>query len=272
MKETMRRAAASRIKTPVLMLAAATILLITMGIRQSMGLFVVPIVAATGVSIASVSFALAIGQLVWGAAQPVFGVIADHYGACRVLIAGALLLAAGVWLAPWSSSELGFTLTLGVLMAGGAAAGGFAILIGVTARYLPPEKRSFAAGFINAGGSFGQLLFAPAAQLLIGISGWAIAMRALSASALLTIPLAWLFRDRGAGDDANPAISDGVQKPGRQIGLRQQLAIAARALAQLGSYDWVWYVDIALASFAALINLPIREAAPLRAMGQRAPA
>jgi len=90
-----------------MLLGAASILLITMGVRQSMGLFVDPIVASTGVGIASISFALAIGQLVWGAAQPLFGAIADHYGAYRVLIAGGLLLAAGAALASWSTTELG---------------------------------------------------------------------------------------------------------------------------------------------------------------------
>src|ERR1700734_1690492 len=112
----------------VLMIAAATILSITMGIRQSLGLFVQPI-EATGVSLVSISFALAIGQFVWGAVQPVAGGLADQYGAYRVLIAGALLLAAGAALAPWSSSELGFTASLGLLVASGTAAGSFAILI-----------------------------------------------------------------------------------------------------------------------------------------------
>jgi MFS family permease len=178
----------------ILMVGAASILLLTMGIRQSQGLFVLPIVAATGVGLVSVSFALAIGQFVWGAAQPIFGAIADHYGAYRVLIAGALMLAAGSALATWSSSGLGFTLTLGLLMAAGAAAGSFAILIGITAQSLPPGKRSLAAGFINAGGSLGQLLFAPFAQFLIGSLGWGIGMRVMSLAALLTIPIAWLFR------------------------------------------------------------------------------
>ena len=124
------------------MIAAGTILSITMGIRQSLGLFVLPIVAATGVSLVSISFALAIGQFVWGAVQPVAGALADQYGAHRVLIAGALLLAAGAALAPWSSSELGFTASLGLLVAAGTAAGSFAILIGVTAQSLPMHKRS----------------------------------------------------------------------------------------------------------------------------------
>ena len=145
----------------MLMVAASGILLLTMGVRQSLGLFVLPIVTATGVSLVSVSFALAIGQFVWGASQPLFGAVADHYGAYRVLIWGAVLLAAGGALATRSASGLGFTMTLGILLSAGTAAGSFAILIGVTTGSLPPERRSLAAGIINAGGSLGQLLSRP---------------------------------------------------------------------------------------------------------------
>lgn len=133
------------------MLAASAILLITMGARQSLGLFVAPINADTGMGIVAISFALAVGQFVWGAAQPIFGAVADRYGAGRVLVAGALMLAAGSVLATFASGEWTLILTLGVLSAAGAGAGSFSILIGATAQRIPPEKRAFASGFINAG-------------------------------------------------------------------------------------------------------------------------
>src|SRR5262245_21655962 len=82
------------------MAAAAAILMITMGMRQSLGLFIAPIIDSTHVGYASMSFAMAIGQLMWGIAQPTFGALADRYGASRVLLAGALLLALGTSLAP----------------------------------------------------------------------------------------------------------------------------------------------------------------------------
>jgi MFS family permease len=214
----------SPVDARVLIAGAAAILLLTMGIRQSLGLFVLPIVAATGVSLVSVSFALAIGQFVWGAAQPIFGAIADQYGAYRVLIVGALMLAVGSALAPWSSSGLGFAITLGVLMAAGTAAGSFAILIGVTAQSLPAERRSLAAGFINAGGSCGQLVFAPIAQFLIGTSGWGTGMLVMSAAALCTIPIAWLFR-KDRKESAALAQPPAIEKP---IGLREQVRTALR--------------------------------------------
>jgi predicted MFS family arabinose efflux permease len=209
------------------MVAASGILLLTMGVRQSLGLFVLPIVTATGVSLVSVSFALAIGQFVWGASQPLFGAVADHYGAYRVLIWGAVLLAAGGALATRSSSGLGFSLTLGILLSAGTAAGSFAILIGVTSRSLPPPARSLAAGIINAGGSLGQLLFAPLVQLLIKGAGWRMGMLGISIAALLTIPIAWLYRGHSAGDDAEPAVATG-ESAARSMGLREQLRVALR--------------------------------------------
>lgn len=210
------------------MLCAAAILLVTMGIRQSMGLFVLPIVATTGVGIASISLALALGQFVWGAAQPAFGAIADHYGAYRVMIGGALLLGAGAALASFSRSAPGFVTSLGLLMAAGAAAGSFAILIGTTARHLPADKRSLAAGLINAGGSLGQLLFAPLAQFLIGRSGWRAALLALSLAALLTLPLAWLFRGSDQDSRATRAAPRAAGASAPAVGLRAQLRVALR--------------------------------------------
>lgn len=182
------------------MIAASAILLITMGARQTSGLFLIPITQSTGVSVVAMSFALAVGQFVFGAAQPVFGAIADKYGAVKVVIAGAIMLALGCVLTPLATSSLGLLLTMGVLSAAGAAAGSFSILIGIAAQRLPPEKRSFAAGLINAGGSVGQSIFAPLVQLIIGAAGWASAMFATAFAALLTIPLVLpLWRSTAAG-------------------------------------------------------------------------
>jgi predicted MFS family arabinose efflux permease len=202
-----------------LILASATIILITTGSRQSTGLFVQPIMSETGMTIASVSFALAIGQFMWGATQPFMGALADHYGARRVVALGAVLLAVGSVLTAFARSELALLLTLGVLSAVGASAGSFSILIGSTARSISPQQRSFAAGIINAGGSLGQFVFAPLMQFVIGAWSWGAAMFTMAGAALLTIPLAWPLRGR-----AEPA-APGAE---RAITLREQLRIASR--------------------------------------------
>ena len=204
---------------------AASVLMITMGMRQSMGLFVSPINTATGLGIVGISLAMAVGQFVWGAAQPIFGAVADRYGPGRVLVAGALMLAAGSVLTTVATSQFTLILAMGVLSAAGAGAGSFSILIGATAQRLPPEKRSFASGFINAGGSFGQFVFAPINQALITSFGWVSAMYAMAVAALGTIPLAWWLR--GQRKPATAPVA-GAPAPAAEMTLREQLRIAFR--------------------------------------------
>jgi MFS family permease len=212
----------------LLILAASAILMITMGARLTTGLFMSPINTSTGLGIASISFALAVGQFVWGAAQPVFGAVADKWGSAKVIILGALMLAAGMALTPFVSSQWGLMFTMGFLTAAGAGAGSFSILIGATAQRLPVARRPFAAGFINAGGSFGQFVFAPLMQAIISSAGWIAAMLTMAATTLLTIPLAWPLR-RGAGIAAAAPGAKAVpasEVPG--MGLGKQIKIALR--------------------------------------------
>lgn len=208
-----------------LVLAAAAILLITTGTRQVTGLFVLPIISTTGVDIAAISFALAVGQFMWGAAQPVFGALADSYGAFRVLVFGALLLAFGLALTTFATTQSGLLLTLGVLSAAGAGAGSFSILIGGTARRLDAQQRSLAAGIINAGGSLGQFVFAPITQAIIAAASWGTAMFTLAASALLTIPLAWPLRNRTSPTTGTPTPAAAAKTA---ISLGGQLRLAFR--------------------------------------------
>ena len=211
----------------MLILAAAAILMITMGARLTTGLFLSPINTSTGLGIASISFAMAIAQFVWGLAQPVFGAVADKWGSARVIILGALLLAAGTALTPFMSSQWGLIMTMGLLSAAGAGAGSFSILIGATAQRLPAERRAFAAGFINAGGSFGQFVFAPLMQAIIASAGWVWAMLTMAAATLLTIPLAWPLR-RNAGL-AKAAAAPAAAPAGIGLGAQVKLALRDRS-------------------------------------------
>jgi MFS family permease len=212
----------------LLILAASAILMITMGARLTTGLFLSPINTSTGLGIASISFAMAIGQFVWGASQPVFGAVADKYGAARVIALGAVLLAAGMAATPFVSSQWGLMMTLGVLSAAGAGAGSFSILIGATAQRLPPERRPFASGFVNAGGSFGQFVFAPLMQAIIASAGWVTAMLAMAATTLLTIPLAWPMRGKSPAVASAPSAGGSGSGSAVGITLSQQLRQALR--------------------------------------------
>jgi MFS family permease len=174
--------------------AAAGTFALTMGARQSMGLFLSPINTATGLGLASISLAFAFGQLWWGLTQPLAGIVADRYGAGRVLLIGVLLVAAGTALVPFMQSTWGLIFAIGVLAAGGAGLAGPSVLMATTTRMMPPERRGMATGIVNAGGSFGQFLFAPIAQGITSVAGWAVAVQSLAALTLLALPAAWILR------------------------------------------------------------------------------
>jgi MFS family permease len=217
----------SRGQVWAVMLAGGSILMITLGARQSTGLFLSSINTNTGLGIVTVSLAMAIAQLTWGVVQPIFGALADRYGSIKIVVVGALLLASGTALTPFMHSEFGLIMAIGLLSAAGAGAASFSILIGATAQHLPPERRAFAAGFINAGGSFGQFVYSKLAQILIETSGWVVAMVVIAASALLTIPLSWPLRRRRAVPEATDGGSAAAAVVVHPKSLREQLREAS---------------------------------------------
>jgi MFS family permease len=181
--------ALARRDTLIVTLAAAAILMITMGARQSLGLFVSPINTATGLGIANISLALAVGQFMWGAIQPIAGAVADRYGPEKVLIGGLIVLAIGTALTPFMSTTWGLIFSIGILSQVGSGASSFSVLIGAAARRLPLEARGTATGVINAGGSFGQFVFAPILQALIQSIGWMGAFWSMAVMTLGALPL-----------------------------------------------------------------------------------
>lgn len=178
----------------LVLLAAAGTFALTMGTRQTMGLFLSPLNTATGLGIGSISLAFAFGQLWWGLTQPFAGAMADKIGAGRVLFVGVLLVALGTFITPLMTSSAGLILAIGVLAAGGAGMAGPAVLMAATARLIPLEKRGLATGIVNAGGSFGQFLMAPIAGALMVSQGWASAMQIMGLLVLLGLPAAWVLK------------------------------------------------------------------------------
>jgi predicted MFS family arabinose efflux permease len=168
---------------------ASSVLMISMGSRQSMGLYVGPLNTDTGLGIVAISLAMAINQFVWGAVQPIAGAFADKYGPRPVLFYGLLVLVIGSALTPFISSSWGLIITLGLITAMGSGACSFSVLLSAAAQRIPAESRGVASGIINAGGSFGQFVFAPIIQKLIQWVGWMGSMWAMAAVTLLAIPL-----------------------------------------------------------------------------------
>ena len=192
-----------------LLVAAAVLLLaVTMGSRTVFGLFISPLNSATELGIATISFAIAVSQLTWGTAQPLAGVLAERYGAARVIVAGSLLAAASSALLPFAHSA---GLLVGVLAVSGVAAtvGSPSLLVGTVSQRVSVERRGLVAGIVGAGGPLGQLVLAPATQAVISLAGWVTAAFAIATLALVAAPLALAFR-RGPAPAAEVAQAGGT--------------------------------------------------------------
>ena len=203
-------------------LAAGAIFALGLGVRQAQPLFIGPINSATGIGYAAISLAFAVGQLMWGIAQPVAGAAADRWGPRPVMLAGALLVTAATAAVPLAQTSAMLILLIGVLSAIGAGAIGPALLISAASRLIPELKRNFVNGIVNAGGSFGQFTVIPLAQLFIGLAGWQPAMVILGAMGLATVPLLlWLTQ----GHAAHAAAAAATAAPST---LKKQVKEAAR--------------------------------------------
>jgi predicted MFS family arabinose efflux permease len=192
----------------LVLLAAAGTFALTMGTRQTMGLFLSGLNTSTGLGLASISLAFAFGQLWWGITQPFAGAVADKIGTGRVILIGAALVALGTFITPFMTSTLGLVFAIGVLAAGGAGMAGLAVLMSAAARLVPADKRGLASGIVNAGGSTAQFLLAPLAAWLITSLGWVHAMQAMAVLVLLCLPAAYVLRG-----NASAAAAAAGQKP-----------------------------------------------------------
>ena len=164
----------------LIMLSGAALVSITLGIRQVFGLFLIPISIELNSGVQIFSLAIAVQNLVWGASSPVFGAVADKYGAWRVAAFGLLVFAAGLLLMAMVVNEAG--IFLGQILIGiGIGSAGISIAVGAVARAAPPAKRSLAMGLVTSFGSFGQFALVPVTQIFMTEHGWQFALVMLSA-------------------------------------------------------------------------------------------
>ena len=227
----------------VVLLAAAGTFALTMGTRQTMGLFLADVNTSTGLGIANISLAFAYGQLWWGLTQPFAGAAADRIGAGRVLFIGVCLVALGTVLTPMMTSTVGLIFAIGVLAAGGAGMAGPSVLMAATTHLLPPEKRGMATGIVNAGGSFGQFVLAPVAVGLTALLGWMGSMQTLGLIVLLALPAAWVLK---GNSNALAATTATPTAPRLSAGAAIKNALNDRSYLLLGAGFFVCGFHVAL--------------------------
>jgi predicted MFS family arabinose efflux permease len=177
------------------LLCGAAIVTLSMGIRHGFGLWLQPVTLDRGWSRETFAFALAIQNLMWGLTGPFAGMLADRYGAFKVLLAGAVLYAGGLVLMAMATTGLAFTGSAGLMIGMAQAGSTYAIVYGVIGRNVAPEKRSWAMGITAAAGSFGQFLMVPVENWLIGAFGWQQALVLLACVAMAIVPLAFGLKE-----------------------------------------------------------------------------
>lgn len=195
---TVKPAYAAPLKNPTfyVIVAAALIISAAMGIRQTFGLFIGPFSYDRGLPVTLVAFAIALHNLVWGFAQPFAGAAADRYGAAPVVAFGATTFAAGLALAAGSPSGIALIAGLGLLVGIGVSCTTFGVVLTAVGRAATPEQRSMAMGIASAGGSLGQVLMVPFAQLVRETSGISTSLYALAFLMLVAAPFGILLDRR----------------------------------------------------------------------------
>jgi len=173
--------------------AAALVISLSMGLRQSFGVFLGPVTLDLDLGRQTFAFAMAIQQIVWGLGQPIAGMLADRFGGLKVIVVGSVLYGLGLFVMSGATSAFDLNLGGGLLVGMGMAATSFAVVFGGVARIAPPEKRSMALGIVSSGGSFGQFVLAPLGQQLISAYGWPMAFVILAVMSLMMAPLALVF-------------------------------------------------------------------------------
>ena len=177
----------------VLIAAGCVIALIAFGPRSALGQFLAPLSFDRGWGREAFSLAIAIQNLLWGAAQPFAGAFADRFGPVRVLCAGAILYAAGLVGMATSTSVIGLDLTAGVMIGFGLAGCSFPMVIGALGKLVPDNWRGFAFGAGTAAGSFGQFLYSPLAHSLIQAFSWQTALLIFAGTLMLVLPLSLML-------------------------------------------------------------------------------
>ena len=177
-------------RSPIVILACGCLIAaIGFGSRFGLAFLLTPISSAHAWGRDVFSLALAIQMLLWGAAQPLTGAIADRLGPTRILSAGAIIYALGLATMPYATTPAMLYLTAGVLIGLGLAGSSFTIVMGGFGKLMPQNWRSLAFGAGTAAGSFGQFVFSPLAVALISSYGWESTLAIFASLVLLVVPL-----------------------------------------------------------------------------------
>lgn len=212
----------------VILTAGALSVILAMGLRNSLGLFLKPMSVDLGWGREIFSFALAMQNLLWGAFQPLANAAADKWGPGRVVAVGGLLYVAGLYIMGNSVEPGSFYISAGLMLGMAQSACALGVILGAVGRIMPPEKRSWGLGIVTAAGAAGQFTIVPLGQVFLGAYGWSLAFMYMAALGFIIVlcafPIGWAaktgFHDTSGQDSAGSlkeAIGEAVRHRGYQL-------------------------------------------------------
>lgn len=230
-------------QTIAVLTGSSIMLTMSMGMRQSWGLFITPVTQDLGITIADFTLAIALQNLIWGITQPIIGAFADRFG-CRIMtVFGSFLYAGGIGVTMAASGPFLLILGMGVMIGLALSCTALSLALAASARAVTAAKRSVVLGTISAAGSIGSFIAAPLAENLIASDGWIVAMIAFLGLCVVMLPAAFFV---GAGDKTAAAIASNASDPSSRLRLSQVLITASQHRG---------YVTMAVAYFVCGLQL-----------------
>ena len=243
MTDTTSQAGYSSAQTIAVLTGASVMLIMSMGMRQSFGLFVAPVTQDLGISVADFTLAIAIQNLTWGLSQPFIGAFADKFGCRMMTVFGSLLYAAGLGVTMMAEGPVALWIGLGFMIGLALACTALSLALSASARAVSAVKRSITLGTVSAAGSIGTFIAAPLAQGLITSDGWLMAMVGFLGLCVVMIPAAFFV---GAGDKTAMQMARTSTASDAHLSLKEVLAEA---------WQHKGYVTMAVAYFVCGLQL-----------------
>ena len=187
--------------TVAVLVGASIMLTMSMGMRQSFGLFVTPVTQSVGISVADFTFAIALQNIVWGMTQPLSGAVADRFGCRAITVFGSLLYIGGLLVTMYATGPISLIIGMGLMIGVAMSCVSLSLALAASAKVVSPARRSITLGTVSAAGSIGSFIAAPLAQGLIVHYGWQMAIVGFLVLAAIMVPSAWFT---GAKDAQGP--------------------------------------------------------------------
>jgi len=157
----------------ITLLAACFVILVSMGLRQTFGLFFNAFEQDLNITRTEFGLAIGIQMLFWGMFAPLFGVIADKFGGNKAVFIGFVIFGLGIYtLYSGPNTGIFFQLSLGVLVGTALGATAMSVPVSEVGKHFPNESRSMATGIVTAAASIGYFLSPLFTKYSLGTIGW----------------------------------------------------------------------------------------------------